>query len=305
MSSNQKKILSFLTLFIGSYFVFKYYVNHQRPMETRSHYQKQNESVKLNPFYKSRSKKKSKKYNTADGLSVSKSNLSVNESIDGQLRELDLEIQKRSKQCEEWLANHLIDDEFIDVNASLYEDKDAMLWLFHESFSKVLMREPADKAYLTIENFINTNDQFNPIDYYTKLESLDICRFPKIINFIDTIIEASVKLNWPEEDLQSIIKTVLDTGLLENNPSMETMLFQLNMLRVLIEAKLIPEALTEEIDIMITSLQDHEVNFRQGFGPNYRIQENQLALKEFLLTNREYWEDLKELLERTKFNLGL
>ncbi len=305
MSSNQKKIILFALLFIGSGFLFKLYVDVKKPSMTREHY---------NSEYNQQASKNAKEEKSNKNLGETKEVVVQDEStfsmispseLNSILQRIDKDTQKRSRACEKWLSKYLIDDEYIDVNSHMYQDKDSALWLFHESFSKVLMRKSADEGYVSLENIINSNPKIDPIDYYTKLESLDICRFPKILNFIDTLIEASAQLQWSQEDQKSIITTVLDIGLIENNPSMEGMLFQLNMVRVLVESKLIPQALGEEINFLVNRLQEHEVTFRKGFGARFSNEENRSSLRDFLSLNRELWHDVKELMERTKYNLSL
>jgi len=303
MTSQHKKILVFAILFVGSGFLFKYFVDYKKPMLTREHYKNQNiQSALIADQVTQKYKKENRQFESSANT---KSVIQIPENLDELLNEIDYAVRQRAKTCEAWLNKYLVDEEYIDVNSTFYQDKDNVLWLFHESFSKVLMRKPADDAYIKIESIVNSEAKIDSIDYYTKLETLDICRFPKIINLLDTVIEASHELSWPNEDQKNIVMTILDTGLIENNPSMEGMLFQLNMARVLVESKLIPEQLGEEVEFLMNRMQEHEVTFRKGFGARYSNEDNRNTLRDYLSINRELWDDVKELMERTKYNLGL
>lgn len=305
MKSNLYKILaiSICAIIIGAIIYFR---NIVKPSKVREHY---NDAAKVSRELRE-SAKAARVVESKDLYPKVKSKPIFNEKVDQlnrTLNDLEEKIQVRETYCQKSLNETIETDEYIDIKDSMYDDLDEIRTKFSKVLNQAMFRPEADKLFSTVYTAIESDPKVDPRLLFSRLERIDICRDPKALNFIDSVLEAYRLRKWPQELRDQLVSEVftLLKETIPKNRSVENLLYFTNILLIMSDNGLIPLSYTTELEDLSRRVNENHTMFKEIFGQRRSREENYISLSDYLRRNNELAIEIRQLTGDIENNLTL
>jgi hypothetical protein len=291
MKSFNNKTLIF-TLVCAVLFGIYYYNNYSAPKNVRVHYKNQirNSSKKIAMPKSDRLEKAVKISETDQAKERDDYNRGEFNRLMEELNSSERKLKKRKKICNSTLNEILPTDDYIDLNDEMYDEVTSILEAFTTVVNGAMFRPEAMKAYSLISTLVEEEYPIDPLIIYNRLERLDICRDPKALNFIDSVLESYKQKKWPINVRNNLINEVFN--LLESsvagNKSIENLLYFNNIALIMADNGLIPKSYSEELEDLGRRMNENHNLFKERFGPRMTRETNLVSLGDYLRRNEEY-----------------
>ena len=291
MNSTKNKILFFLIV-CATFFGVYYYNNYAAPKNVRVHYKNQRaKEIKRESIFESKSLESvAAKSETDNAKDKDDYNRGEFNKLMEKLNSTERKLKERKKYCNKTLSEVLPNDDYIDLNDEMYDEVSDVMEAFEEVLNRSMFRPEAMEAYSLIGNLVEEEYPIDPLIMYKRLERLDICRDPKALNFVDTVLESYKQKKWPANIRDKIINQIfaLLTTSVAVNKSIENILYFNNIALIMADNGLLPKSYSEELEDLGKRMNENHNLFKEGFGPRQTRETNLISLSDYLRKNEEY-----------------
>lgn len=296
-------LLATLLIIVGATLYFK---NVVKPTHVREHY---NEDAKVNRairVVRSQEKQKSdiERYQKAEKVHIFDKQV---DDLNRNLNVLEQKIQVRQTYCLKALNDTIEGDDYIDINAEMYNDVELIKQKFSTVLNEAMLRPEADELFSTVYKAVESDPKVDPRLLFARLERIDICREAKSLNFIDTVFEAYRLKNWPKSvglEILTEVTTVIKDSL-SKNKSVENLLYFTNALLIMSDNGLVPATYTTELEDLSRRINENHSMFKEVFDDRQSRESNFISLSDYLRKNDELSIEVRQVTSDIENFLGL
>ncbi|ATH07295.1 hypothetical protein BIY24_04890 [Halobacteriovorax marinus] len=223
------------------------------------------------------------------------------------LNKLEEQVQVREAYCLKSLNETIQNENYIDIKDSMYEDLDDVRSKFSTVLNEAMFRPEADELFAEVYKAVESDPKIDPRLLFARLERIDICRDPKALNFIDSVLEAYRLRKWPtivRDQLVSEVFTLVKETVPKNR-SVENLLYFTNVLLIMADNGLVPLSFSTELEDLSRRLNENHSMFKEVFGPRQGREANYISLSDYLRRNEELGIELRQISRDIENNLTL
>jgi hypothetical protein len=208
-----------------------------------------------------------------------------------------------STSCEKFIRNEIENPDYIDPKSNKFNNSDRIIKKI-DALANAVERNSSTQAYHYIEKMIyhkefyeNKLDVMNIRNYLAKIE---VCRDPKLFNFLLSSIEAANDRHWKPAVRSKLYRKISKYFLqdLEKFPSTITLAYSTQYLKGLVLNNFIDESFREEILTLMNEVMDHQMYVINNIAPENNKEDNLMVLQEDFTQRKFYGEKIKSLFLR-------
>ncbi|MBT7609716.1 MAG: hypothetical protein HN576_08160 [Bacteriovoracaceae bacterium] len=208
-----------------------------------------------------------------------------------------------STSCEKFINDEIQNPDYIDPKSSKFNNANGILQKI-DALAHAVVRNNSTQAYHFIEKIIyhkefykNKLDVMNIRNYLAKIE---VCRDPKLFNFLLSSIEAANDRHWKPAVRSKLHRKISKYFLqdLEKFPSTITLAYSTQYLKGLVLNNFIDESYREEILTLMNEVMDHQMYVINSIAPENNKEDNLMVLQEDFSQRKFFGEKIKSLFLR-------
>jgi hypothetical protein len=208
-----------------------------------------------------------------------------------------------ASSCEKFIKNEIENPDYIDPKSDKFNSANRILKKI-DSLSKAVDRNNSTQAYQFIEKMIYHKEfyknKLNVMNIRNYLAKIEVCRDPKLFNFLLSSIEAANDRQWKPDTRAKLYRKISKYFLhdLEMFPSTITLAYSTQYLKGLVLNNFIDESYREEILTLMIEVMDHQMYVINSITPENNKEDNLMVLQEDFTQRKFYGEKIKSLFLR-------